>query len=182
MGWEVGVIARNNSSTLLKMLEKMLKSGFDKNTAVELINSNLLLKSREESFATLDASIIDLHTGSVEFIKVGASPSFVKKKKSGTVDIIKSITLPVGILKDIDIDIYGKDLEDEDILVMCSDGIIESNAIYQNKELWVKNLLEDIDTNNVQKVADLIITESIDNGYGIAKDDMTVMVLKIIKK
>ena len=34
---------------------------------------------------------------------------------------------------------------------MCSDGILESNAEYENKEIWIKNLLEEIETDNVQK-------------------------------
>ena len=130
-----------------EMLEKMLKTGFDKNVTVDLINSNLVLNSEEESFATLDASILDLNNGKIEFIKVGASPTYIKKDKN--VDIVNSITLPIGILKDIEIDFYDKKLEDGDIIVMCTDGIIESNALYQNKELWVKNLLEDINTSNV---------------------------------
>ena len=36
---------------------------------------------------------------------------------------------------------------------MCSDGILESNIEYENKEIWVKNLLEEIETDNVQKIA-----------------------------
>ena len=32
-----------------------------------------------------------------------------------------------------------------------------SNIEYKNKELWIKYLLEDIETNNTQKIADLVI-------------------------
>ena len=64
---------------------------------------------------------------------------------------------------------------------MCSDGIIDSNVEYKNKELWVKYVLEDVETNNCQKIADLIINEAIDNNYGLPKDDMSIMVCKFIK-
>ena len=64
---------------------------------------------------------------------------------------------------------------------MCSDGIIESNTEYENKELWLKYLLENIETDNAQKIADLVLQEAIDNCVGQAKDDMTVMVMKINK-
>lgn len=67
-------------------------------------------------------------------------------------------------------------------MVMCSDGIIESNTEYQNKELWLKYLLEEIGTEDVQKIADIIINEAIDNDFGKQKDDMTVIVVKTIKK
>ena len=52
---------------------------------------------------------------------------------------------------------------------MCSDGILDSNIEYKNKELWVKYLLEDIETNNTKKIADLILNEAIDNNFGTAK-------------
>lgn len=62
--------------------------------------------------------------------------------------------------------------------MMCSDGILEANTEYENKELWLKYLLEEIETDNVQKIADIILKEAIDYNYGVAKDDMTVLVTK----
>ena len=97
-------------------------------------------------------------------------------------DIIKSITLPTGILNNIDLVVYDRDLEDGEIIVMCTDGIVESNKEYTNKEIWVKNLLEDIETENVQKIADIILKEAVDNNYGKAEDDMSVIVIKVKKR
>ena len=65
---------------------------------------------------------------------------------------------------------------------MCSDGIIDSTQEYTNKELWVKFLLEEIETDDAQKIADIILQEAIDNNYGKPKDDMTVIVAKVNKK
>ena len=96
--------------------------------------------------------------------------------------ILKSESLPTGILEDIDLEVYDKDLEDGDIIVMCSDGILDSNTEYLNKELWVKYLLEDIQTDDVQKIADIIVNEARDNDYGSEKDDMTVIVAKVKKR
>ena len=87
--------------------------------------------------------------------------------------------MPTGILSDIDLVVYDKDLNDGDILVMCSDGILESSDEYTNKELWLKFLLEELETDEPQKIADIILQEAIDNNYGIPKDDMTVIVAKI---
>lgn len=53
---------------------------------------------------------------------------------------------------------------------------------YENKEVWVKNLLEEIETDNVQRIANIILAQAIDNGVGIAKDDMTVIVTKVVKR
>ena len=43
-------------------------------------------------------------------------------------------------------------------------------------------MLEDIETNNTQKISDLIINEAIDNNFGLPKDDMSVIVCKFIEK
>ncbi len=96
--------------------------------------------------------------------------------------IIKALSLPAGILDNISLVVYDKDIEDNDILVMCSDGIMESNAEYQNRELWVRDILESIETDNVQKIADIITKEAIDNGFGKTQDDMTIIVAKFSKR
>ena len=131
-------------------------------------------------YATLDVAILDLYEGKLEFIKNGACPTYVKNRRN--VEILKSLSLPTGILNDIDLVVYDRTLEDGDILVMCSDGILESCTEYTNKELWLKFLLEEMDTEDVQKIADIILQEAIDNNYGIQKDDMTVIVAKIKQK
>ena len=62
---------------------------------------------------------------------------------------------------------------------MCTYCVIESNTEYISKELWIKYLLEDMQTTDAQKIADIILSEAIDNNYGKQKDDMTVIVAKI---
>ena len=171
------ILARKSSQIAIKMLERLLMSGFDKNTSIDLINTTIM-NANEEIFATLDIMIIDLFNGKVEFIKNGACPTYVKNGNS--VHIIKSLSLPAGILKDINLTTYDKDIENQDIFVMCSDGILDANVEYKNKELWVKYLLEDIETTSVQKIADLILNEAVDNSYGVTKDDMSLIVCKLI--
>ena len=175
-GMGTGPEARKSSQIAIKMLERLIMSGFDKDTSIDLINTTIM-NTNEEIFATLDIAIIDLYNGKIEFIKNGACPTYVKNKKK--VQIVKSLSLPAGILKDINLTTYDKDIDNQDILVMCSDGILDSNVEYKNKELWVKYMLEDIETTNSQKIADLILNEAIDNNYGIAKDDMSIIVCKL---
>lgn len=179
-GMGTGPRAKQTSQIATKMLERLLTTGFDKDTSIELINSTLSANIEEDSYATLDIAIVDLYAGNIEFIKNGACPTYIKHNKQ--VQIIKALSLPAGILENISLVVYDKDIEENDIMVMCSDGIMESNAEYQNKELWVKNILEEIETDNVQKIADIITKESIDNGFGTVKDDMTIIVSKFIKK
>ncbi len=180
-GMGTGPKARQSSKIAIKMLERLLSSGFDKDSSIELINTTLSANTGEDdTYATLDIAILDLYAGNIEFIKNGACPTYIKQ--NGKVQIIKALSLPAGILDNISLVVYDKDIEDNDILVMCSDGIMESNTEYQNKELWVRDILESIGTDNVQKIADIITKEAIDNGYGQVKDDMTIIVAKMTKK
>ena len=179
-GMGSGPEARKSSQIAIKMLGRLLSNGFDKETSIELINNMILNNTESETYATLDTMILDLYAGNAEFIKNGAAPTYIKNNKN--VDIIKSIALPTGILDNVDLVVYDRDIEDNDIIVMCTDGIVDSNKEYQNKELWVKNILEDIDTKNAQKIADIILKEAVDNGYGKAEDDMSIIVIKIKRK
>jgi len=180
-GMGSGPNAMKSSKIAIKLLERLLKAGFDKEISLKLINSNLIANTTEEDmYTTLDIQVLDLFDGNMEFMKNGASPTFVKRKKD--VQILKSITLPAGIIEKNDLIVYDYDLEDGDIVVMCSDGIIEANGEFINKELWVKYLLEDLSITDAQQIANMLLKEAIDSDYGMKKDDMTVIVAKIEKK
>lgn len=178
-GMGSGNDARQSSNKALKMLENLLLSGFDKKTSLELINSSLI-NQNEEIFATLDIAIIDLYVGNIEFIKSGACPTYIKNKNK--VQIIKANSLPAGIINDTGLQQFDRDIVEGEIMLMCTDGILDSNIEYKNKELWIKYLLEDIETTNTKKIADLILNEAVDNNYGVAKDDMSVVVCKFLNK
>ena len=107
-------------------------------------------------------------------------PTYFKNKKK--IQLIKSKSLPAGMITDMKLEVYEKDIENKEMMVMCTDGILDSNVEYKNKELWVKYLLEDLETENTKKMADLVLTEAIDNSFGIPKDDMSVFVCKFRSK
>ena len=176
-GMGSGPEAHKTSKIAIKMLERLLSSGFNKETSIDLINS-AIKNRKEEIFTTLDIAILDLYIGNIEFIKSGTCPTYIKSGKK--VQLVKSLSLPAGVMENIEITSYNMDIDSEDIMLMCTDGILDSNVEYKNKELWVKYMLEDIETSNVQKIADIILNEAIDNNFGQAKDDMTIITCKFI--
>lgn len=91
-GMGSGPEAKKASQTAVKMLNRMLSSGFDKDTSMELINSSMYINSKEDSYATLDIAILDLFSGNMEFMKNGACPTFIKNKRN--VNVVKSVSLP----------------------------------------------------------------------------------------
>ncbi len=179
-GMGSGPEAMKSSKIATKMLERLLTAGFEKDVSLKLINSTLSANSKDDMYATLDIEILDLYNGNMEFIKNGACPTYIKRGRN--VQLLKSVSLPTGILNELDLVVYDYDLQDGDILVMCTDGVIDSNKEYLNKQLWLRYLLEDLETDDAQKIADIIIKEAIDNDFGKQKDDMSVIVAKISKK
>lgn len=173
-----GMKARKSSQIVIKMMKKLLTAGFDKNDSIELINGAIKL-NEEEVYATIDTSIFDLYNGNVEFIKNGACKTYIKNKQN--IEFVESNTLPLGILNNVEVSVFDKDITDGDIFVMCTDGVIDSKEEEQGDKWFIK-LLKNISTNNVQKMADILLKEAIDNNYGICKDDMSIIVVKISKK
>lgn len=178
-GMGTGTKARQSSIQSLRMLENLLLSGFDKTISLDLINTSLM-NQNSEIFATLDIAIIDLYEGNIEFIKSGACPTYIKNNKK--VQIVKSNSLPTGMVDSNQIQTFDKDIVSDDIMLMCSDGILDANIEYKNKELWIKYMLEDIETTNTKKIADLVLNEAIDNNFGTIKDDMSIIVCKFKEK
>ena len=179
-GMGSGPEAMKSSKIAVKMLERLLAAGFEKDVSLKLINSTLSANTDDDMYATLDIEILDLFNGNMEFIKSGACPTYVKRGRN--IQLLKAVALPTGILNDVDLVVYDYDLQDGDIIVMCTDGVIDSNKEYLNKHLWLKYLLEDIEVNDAQKIADIIIGEAIDNDFGNQKDDMSVIVAKVTRK
>ena len=172
-GMGSGEKANQKSKKIIDTVEKLLKTGFSKDEAVKLANSIIITQNDEEIFATLDLLIVNLENGESEFIKVGSCPTYIKKEND--VEIIKTAGLPAGILEEISIDLNEQKIEENDIIVMISDGLIETTQ----EDDWIADFLQAIKTNNPQRIADMILQEAVDANYGVAQDDMTVIVAKV---
>lgn len=170
-----GKEAEESSKMAIAMIKNLLQGGFDKDTSLSLINSTMILNSNEDMYSTLDIGIIDLYNGKIECVKNGACPTLIKNKEY--IEEITAEEIPAGILSNIDLVVYEKELQDGDLIIMCSDGIIEN----KNNENWLKDMLLKIKINEVQKIADIILKEAIDAELGKSKDDKTIMVAKMEK-
>lgn len=176
-GMGIGPKAATESKAAVALLEKLLETGFDQNTAVKTVNSILVLGSPEETFATIDLAVIDLMKGTGEFIKIGSAPSFIKR--GGQVSMIRANSLPIGILNNIEVDVMQQPLVHDDVLVMVSDGLLESLAGDVEGESWMMDTLQNIMTTDPQNVADLLLNRAVLNAGGSINDDMTVIVARL---
>ena len=172
-----GERAKKESKETLELLQQLLHSGIDEALSIKTINSVLLLRTQEEIFSTIDLAIVDLYSGFTKFLKVGSTPSFIKR--GNEVSTVSANNLPVGIISDIDIDIIDHNLMPGDLLIMMTDGLYDTPKSMNNKELWMKRLIQEIDTEDPQEFADLLLEKVIRYGQGEINDDMTVVISRI---
>ena len=175
-GMGSGEVAARNSKKVVLNLEKFLDTGFEEERAIKLINSYLLVGKDEDNFATIDAMVFDPSSGLTELIKIGACPTFINS--GGEVSKIESNTLPAGIVENVELEMKTKILKKGAIMIMVTDGIID--AIPDKSGEVLKELLRTVKTTSAQRLADIILQESIDENFGIVKDDMTVVVIRVM--
>lgn len=174
-----GERAMQESSAAIRLLQQLLKAGFDEQLAIKTVNSVLLLRSKDEIFTTMDLALIDQFNARTEFLKVGSVPSFVKRGHE--VISIHGENVPIGILQDIDIQTVVADLHEGDLLILMSDGIYDSPKHVFDKEDWLKKQIARFDSTDPQEIADMLVELAVRINHGKIIDDMTVLVASVEK-
>ncbi len=172
-GPEAGV----ESGLAVGLIEKFIENGFSEKTAIDTVNSIMSMKFNEdEKFTTMDLNIVDLYNGEAEFIKIGGVVSFIKRGKE--IKVIKSNSLPFGILDSVDLTSEKIKLKHGDIIVSISDGVLDIDKNNMGSYAWLEEYLEYADTNPAALSRD-ILEKSMVLSNGKVNDDMTVLVSKI---
>lgn len=172
-GMGSGEAANSKSGQVVELLEQLLSAGFGCGLAIELLNSFISFLDNGRTSSTLDLTVLDLYTGMTDFVKLGASTTFIRRK--GQVECIRSTSLPVGVLEQVEFDTCERKLYHGDIIVMVSDGVLDG-ILFENKETYLADLIANADTNNAQKMADLIMREIVSMQRGQMRDDSTILV------
>ncbi|MCG6199311.1 SpoIIE family protein phosphatase, partial [Anoxybacillus sp. LAT_38] len=102
------------------------------------------LRSTDEMFATVDLALIDLQTAHARFVKIGSTPSFIKR--GDDVITVTASNLPAGILEEIEVDVVSRTMKPGDLLIMMSDGIYEAPRHIENRQAWMKRLISELQT------------------------------------
>jgi len=170
-GMGSGSRAAVDSQLTAKLFKKLIRLGLDCKCAIKMVNSIMLSKSGEESFATLDIAKINLETGGVTLYKSGASATLVKYGDS--VMMFSFASNPVGIITDVKTAVKQCSFDEGDVLVMMSDGVPEKAYLYIKEQLV-------LDT-PTDKLSENICCYSRKISPSEHPDDITAMSIKFVK-
>ena len=171
-GMGSGSRARIDSAFSCGMLTKLLKAGIDLDASLDMLNTSLLVKSSDESFATLDLCRIDLNTGDVLLCKAGGASTYIRCGE--TFAEIGEEGVPLGI--SFEADYKGKlfRISEGDIIIMTSDGAELDRKWLEQTVMRDKNA----DIDRIVETAGEALRLSADKNED---DDMTVIGVKLIR-
>lgn len=176
-GMGSGDKAMADSALVIELSEHFLEAGYPLCKAMRLINGALVSEVDNKNMSTLDVCDINLHTGECEFAKVGAALSFIKRENY--VEKIEAGNLPLGIFTDMEPEIITRNLQGGDYVVLVSDGVLEGLGQVIGED-GLYDFLCAMDTLPAKEMANHLLNYVIRVCNGKIRDDMTILVTKII--
>ena len=172
-GMGTGRDAAFTSGICSVFLEKMLGAGNSIETSLRMLNNFIRTKdsSALECCATIDLMEFDMTDGYATFVKSGAAPTFVLS--GNKVEVIKTRTAPIGIIKSIDTGLIRYRLSDGDTVVMLSDGIVGDDNEIERVAEYLRRYGNDTYPDGIARE---LIRQARESG---SHDDMSVIVTRI---
>ena len=173
-GMGSGKEAALTSGMAVSLLERLIRSGAELETALKMLNQ-IIRSTERECSATVDIAQIDLLTGEARFIKSGAAPSFILR--DGSIFRLQSKTVPIGIIRALDAEMIRFDVQPGDTVVMVSDGAARS----YDEAPWLLDLMTTdrvIRSGDERMAAMTIVSEAAIRG---STDDITCGILRVLK-
>lgn len=176
-GMGAGQEAHIESEIAINLLENLLMAGFSPETAIKTINTVLVLRSGRESFVTLDIVIINTVNGFAEFVKIGGAPSLISTANG--LSLVQALSPPAGILDKIEMQTFKHLLIPGNVIIMMSDGVWEAINSAGGPAGWFEDVLQRMDLENPQQIADNILYLAKKAAGSKAQDDMCVQVARL---
>lgn len=121
-GMGTGSRARVDSAMACSVLSKLLKGGISLPAALETVNNVLMVKSADESFATLDICRLDLNSGECAVYKAGAATTYIKSANKLVRATLSSP--PAGLGGKLTVPAQRFTVGAGDVIVMTTDGAV----------------------------------------------------------
>ncbi|MDO5407636.1 MAG: SpoIIE family protein phosphatase [Eubacteriales bacterium] len=177
-GMGSGELAFQESEQVVELTRQLLETGFSSRAALKMVNTILLLHGTQQHPATLDLACVDLYTGVLEAMKLGAVATFIVGRDG--VELLEAGEVPAGVVNQVEPLLLSRKLWDDDRIVMMTDGVLDA-CPGEDKEAGMKEYMESMPVKSPQDMAERILRFAC---YGsiAARDDMTVLVAGIWKR
>lgn len=177
-GMGSGEAASEESRKVVELTQQLLETGFSPRAALKMVNTILMLTGMEQHPATLDLCCVDLHTGVLEAMKLGAVATFILS--GDTVEVLEEGEVPAGVLCSVEPVLLSRKLWDGDRIVMVTDGVLDA-CPGEEKELSLKEYIEGMTVKSPQDMAERILRFACQESEEV-RDDMTVLTAGIWKR
>lgn len=171
-GMGTGGRAAVDSNMAVSILKKLIKAGLSFDSSLSVINSALMVKSEDESLATLDVTDINLYSGKITFFKAGAPLTLIRR--SGRIIRREAPSLPAGILSEIKFAKESLNLNHGDRILMVSDGALFAD------DGWLCDMLKGWQEASAKDFASLVVNEAMKRRNDGFDDDITAVAINII--
>ena len=144
------------------------------------INTYLSENTPSNRFITLFAAELDPSCGVLSFINAGHNPPLIGRA-DGTVELLGSGGLPLGIMPFAQYDLGSAQLNEGDVLVIYSDGVSEANNLAEDE--FGMERLEQVVADNVAQSA-VGMRDKVESalsqftGTAAPNDDITLVIVK----
>lgn len=172
-GMGTGSRAAIDANMTTALMEKLLSCGFSFDCALKTVCGALIVKSTDESLATVDGLSFNIYSGVATFHKAGAANSFIRRDRDVTV--VEEPSMPIGIIRSICTAERDVELDEGDIVLLVSDGVTAGDSGWINDELlaWSTNSMDDL-ASHIASLAKLRSDE-------LTADDITVAAIKVLR-
>lgn len=160
--------ARGAAETVLDLIE----AGVDGEAAMSIVNS-LFIPYGETTFSAADLCLYNALEGTAKIIKCGGAASFTKSGER--VDALYSKSMPLGSLVANQVETFTLPAKSGDIIVMISDGVLESSKDTALKDTWLIDELESFTGEDAGVLADSIVKRAMEKCGKDPRDDITVL-------
>lgn len=172
-GMGSGEKSKNASLAVINMVESLIKTGINKTDVVNITNRVLRAREGGAILATLDMCVLNEKKDVLEFIKLGAAPSYVIA--DGVVKKVEAIGETMGVAKDAIYASYSHEVKRNTYIIMISDG-----AISDIHEKTIQSILNKLgDEFSEVKLMDELMGVLINGQSKLVLDDITVITAKV---
>ena len=155
-GMGSGEEACRESTLVIELLEELIDAGFPEKTAIQMINTTLVMGREDIHYSTVDMTVFDLYSGECEFIKAGASSTFIRRK----------------------IDSVKRKLCDGDFVIMVTDGVLDALPVGE-QDILLETIIQGSAISNPKEMAHHVLEQVLNWTGKEPEDDMTVLAIGI---